>query len=250
MTNIIPRTSRLKKKILTRLFGTITSVRTTEPIVALTFDDGPDPIDTPKLLDLLEHHNIRATFFVLGIRVLQHPELIDRMVQAGHAIGNHSWSHKSLPTLNFYKRLQEIKKTHNIIKPHDKMLFRPPFGHMDWPTCFDIRRCGYRLVTWNMVAYDWLDHPENELMTAIESKLKPGSILLLHDSLYTFERVEYRNRQPLFSALSQLFKKIGSQYTFVTLPELLQKGEAIKVYRHYRGDPDWLKSQMCMGSIN
>jgi peptidoglycan-N-acetylglucosamine deacetylase len=250
MSHIIPRPSMFKKKLLTHLFGTITGVKTNEPIVALTFDDGPDPIDTTKLLDLLEHHNIQATFFVLGLRVLQHPELIDRMVKAGHALGNHSWSHKSMPTLNSYRRLQEIKKTHNIIKPHGEMLFRPPFGHMDWPTCYDVRRCGYRLVTWNMMAFDWLDHCENEIMTAIESKLRPGGIVLLHDSLYTFERNEYRNREPLIAALHQLFTKLGTQYSFVTLPELLKRGPAIKVYRHSCGDSDWLKGQMSMRSIN
>lgn len=73
MLNITFKPTMLKKKILTRLFGAIAGVRTTEPIIAFTFDDGPDPYDTPKVLDLLEHHGVKATFFVLGIRVLQHP---------------------------------------------------------------------------------------------------------------------------------------------------------------------------------
>jgi peptidoglycan/xylan/chitin deacetylase (PgdA/CDA1 family) len=250
MINITQKPAKFKKKILTRLFGTITGVKTSEPIVALTFDDGPDPHDTPKVLELLEHHGVRATFFVLGIRALQHPKLIERIAQSGHALGNHSWSHKSMPTLNSYKRLQEIKKTHNILKPHGKMILRPPFGHMNWPTCRDVLRCGYRLVTWNVTAIDWLDHSDKEIATSIESKLKPGSIILLHDSLYTFGRIEYRSRKPLLSALDSLLEKLRPQYSFLTVPELLQRGRAIKIYRQNLGDPDWLKNRMCASNIN
>jgi peptidoglycan/xylan/chitin deacetylase (PgdA/CDA1 family) len=250
MFNIMFKPTMLKKKIFTRLFGAITGVRTTEPIIAFTFDDGPDPNDTPKILDLLEHHGVKATFFVLGIRVLQHPELIERIIQSGHALGNHSWSHRSMPSLNSFKRLQEIKKTHNILKPYGKKLLRPPFGHMDWPTCRDILRCGYHPVTWNVTAFDWLDHSEKEIISSIESKLKPGSIVLLHDSLYTFEDAKYRNRKPLLSALNHLFEKLRPQYSFVTVPELLKRGRAIKRYQHNLGDPDWLKSRKWASNIN
>lgn len=244
MIDFSHKAAKFKTKALARLCGTITHVRTSRPVIALTFDDGPDPVETPKILDLLERHGAKATFFVLGIRAAQHPKLIQRMAQSGHALGNHGWSHASMPTLSSRLRRQEIMKTHKVLKPYGTRLFRPPFGHYDWPTCLDLARCGCRSVAWNVAARDWLDRTDQQIMTLLEDKLKPGSIVLLHDSLYTFERVEYRSRKPLLSALDQLIGKLRTQYSFVTIPELLQTGRSNKVCRFQRGDQTWLESQL------
>ena len=240
----IKNPSLIRKLLLDRSLGSITNVRTTTPVIALTFDDGPDAVDTPRLLDLLDHHKVRATFFVLGVRAKRHPDIIARMVKSKHAIGNHGWSHASMPALSAKERRHEIRKTYKALKPHGSKLFRPPFGHMDWPTRRDVLLCGFKPVTWNIVAYDWIDRTDGEILESIESGLNPGSIVLLHDSLYTYQNFEHRNREPLLSALDQLIQKTKSQYSFVTVPELLRSGKARRVYWLKRGDNAWLNSQI------
>lgn len=238
--------TEFKHKLFAPLLGTVTSVRTRKPLVALTFDDGPDERDTPELLELLDCHNAKATFFVLGMRAAKHPELIRRMFQSGHTLANHGWSHTSMPTLSSQKRREEILKTHKILQPYGSNLFRPPYGHLDWPAYYDIKRCGHLTIAWNIVGHDWLDHSDEDILTRIVKKLKPGSIILLHDSLYTFEKNEHRNRRPMLSALDQLLKKVSGQFSFVTVPQLLKNGTLMKTYWFEQGDPQWLKRQVSL----
>src|SRR4051794_38727678 len=97
-----PRAMRVKRLIDATyrvLAGAITSVETEQPLVALTFDDGPDPLSTPSVLRLLERHNARATFFMVGAAAYRHPDLVRQVAQAGHVIANHSWDHSSFTAL-------------------------------------------------------------------------------------------------------------------------------------------------------
>src|SRR6478735_7834989 len=98
----IRKIGRMSRRLLVpieRRFGVITHVDTTEAVVALTFDDGPHPQWTPRLLDLLDRHGAKATFFMVGEMAMRHPDLVDRVISAGHAIGNHSWNHPSFPAV-------------------------------------------------------------------------------------------------------------------------------------------------------
>jgi peptidoglycan-N-acetylglucosamine deacetylase len=235
-----------KKSILSRLCGTITHVRSAKPVVALTFDDGPDPEDTPKVLHLLNRYNVHATFFMLGVRAAQNPEIVAQVARSGHSIGNHGWSHTSLPSMTSKNRRQEIKKTQRILAPHGSDLFRPPFGHMDWPTYRDLLLCGYRPITWNVIAYDWTDRTDKQILSSIDSGLNPGSIVLLHDSLYTYQELDHRDREPMLAALEQFIQKISTTFSFLTIPELLKTGRANKIYWLKRGNDSWLKSQARM----
>jgi peptidoglycan/xylan/chitin deacetylase (PgdA/CDA1 family) len=232
-----------KKISLGLLFGTITSVRTNKPAVALTFDDGPDPEDTPNVLNLLNRYDARATFFMLGVRAAQYPDIVAQVAHSGHSIGNHGWSHTSLPLLTSKCRRQEINKTRRILAPHGSLFFRPPFGHMNLSTCLDVRRCGYTTIAWDIVATDWIDHSEKEILKAVEQKMHPGAIILLHDSLYTFQDAGHRNRQPMLSALEQLLKKWHKRFAFLSIPELLRQGSAKKEYWEKRGQWNWLRNQ-------
>jgi peptidoglycan/xylan/chitin deacetylase (PgdA/CDA1 family) len=237
-----------KKSFLGPLFGTVASVRTRTPAVALTFDDGPDPEDTPKVLRLLDRYNARATFFMLGVRAAQYPELVAQVARSGNSIGNHGWSHTSLPLLTRKGRRQEINRTREILKPYGSDLFRPPYGHMNFSTYLDIRRCGYTAIAWDIVATDWIDHPDREIFNAIEKKIHPGAIILLHDSLYTFQEAGHRNRQPMLSALERLLKQWHKHFAFLSIPELLEQGSANKEYWVKLGQHDWLSNQKNLGA--
>src|SRR6266849_2574451 len=99
------------------LIGTIAHVATRDAVAALTFDDGPHPEYTPRLLQILERHQARATFFMLGEKAHRYPELVQRVAQAGHAIGNHSWDHPVFPEISRRERRDQIRACAKAIDP-------------------------------------------------------------------------------------------------------------------------------------
>src|SRR5690242_18370490 len=104
MIELLRTTYRRLKSIPLFVFGTITHVSTSKPAVALTFDDGPDPVFTPRLLDILQQHHAKATFFMVGQAAERHPDIVKKVAAAGHAIGNLSWDHPSFPLLTGRER--------------------------------------------------------------------------------------------------------------------------------------------------
>jgi peptidoglycan-N-acetylglucosamine deacetylase len=109
------------------VIGTISHVHTRESVAALTFDDGPDPEYTPRLLAILERYRAQATFFMTGKAAQAHPELVRRVAQAGHAIGNHSWDHPSFPLISGRERRAQIRACAQALVPYGSRLFRPPY---------------------------------------------------------------------------------------------------------------------------
>ena len=99
--------------------------------MALTFDDGPDPEHTPRLLEVLARHGAKATFFMVGARAARHPELVARVAAEGHEIGNHGWDHPSLPALPSAAVAGQLERTRAVLAPHGQALMRPPYGHQD-----------------------------------------------------------------------------------------------------------------------
>ena len=128
--------------------GTITSVDTRDNVAALTFDDGPDPTCTPRLLDILERHHASATFFVVGETAQKYPELIRRMAQSGHAIGHHSWDHPAFPLITGRERRAQMRACAKAIAPYGQRIFRPPFGAQDVASRLSVFWLGYRVITW------------------------------------------------------------------------------------------------------
>jgi peptidoglycan-N-acetylglucosamine deacetylase len=155
--------------------------------VALTFDDGPDPVDTPKLLDLLREKDVKATFFVVGKRADQHPEIVRRAWVEGHLVANHTWSHNSLFCFLTPGRLRaEIERGSESVR-HScgfwPRLFRSPVGlrHPYLAPCLEA--LGLEYISWSIRTFDTLSTNSSVLAQRILNKAASGDIILLHDRL-------------------------------------------------------------------
>ena len=212
----------------TGVLGTITHVNTTSPLVSLTFDDGPDPEYTPKLLSILEEFKARATFFMVGESAEKHPELVKQVSDAGHCVANHTWNH---PSLRFSKSNEvdtQLKKCNNAIAPYGDKILRPPWGELSLSSRFRAFRNGYKVVTWNAHAQDWIETDPEKMTRRLIEEVKPGSIVLLHDTIYFSrnENAQY-NREPVLQAVKDLLEQTSGSYQYVTIPELLKKGQPV-----------------------
>lgn len=208
--------------------GTVVAVRTQEPVVALTFDDGPDPDFTPLLLDVLEAHGARATFFMIGERAEGDPALVAEVAGRGHAVGNHTHTHPSLPALKARRRREEIRRCSRALGSHERRLFRPPKGHQSLGSRLDALRCGYRVVGWSGEAEDWIAHDPGWIARRLRDRLAPGRILLLHDGLWDPVDEAAADRGPTVEAVRLLLEAVSERYRFVTLPELLRAGREVR----------------------
>lgn len=222
-------------------FGTVVGVATGEPVAALTFDDGPDPEATPRLLELLERHGARGTFFMVGRAAARHPELVARVAAGGHAVGNHSWDHPSFPLLRGRWRRCQLRWTADALAPHEVKLFRPPYGHQTPGSQLDAARLGYRTVMGDLIAEDWRDDPPEALVARVLRRFRPGSIALFHDALYTTTDERFRDRGPTIRAVELLLEHFAGRVRFVTVPELLRLGRARKWPLYRRADLGWLR---------
>jgi peptidoglycan/xylan/chitin deacetylase (PgdA/CDA1 family) len=158
-------------------------VKTDEPLVALTFDDGPDPIHTPQVLAILEQHHASATFFVIGERALRHPELVARIKREGHEVGNHYFMDGSTlrhSEAEFQDYLERTERAAGIVAPK---LFRPP-GGVAWPGQIDLARSrGYVCVLGSAYPHDPAHPPVAYIRWLTEKNLAPGAIVILHDGI-------------------------------------------------------------------
>lgn len=158
--------------------------KTGKPVVALTFDDGPDPQTTPWLLDLLETQGIRVTFFVTGERVARHGELIRAILSKGHDIGNHSFSHDVLLMLRTMERLvREVEATQNQLQRFGifPLAFRPPVGITNPKLGAVLRRQGLFCVNFSCRAWDGGNRFVRDMSRRILNKVRPDDIIVLHD---------------------------------------------------------------------
>jgi peptidoglycan/xylan/chitin deacetylase (PgdA/CDA1 family) len=162
-------------------------VNTTEKVVALTFDDGPQTYFTPQVLDILQAHHAEAAFFCIGKNIEAQEELLKRIHAEGHLIGNHSYSHHFwFDLFGAGQMLEELRLTDTLVenatglRPH---FFRPPYGVTNPNLRKAVMRGGYFPLGWNIRSLDTIARKEDELLHRIISKLQPGSIILLHDSM-------------------------------------------------------------------
>lgn len=228
------------ERLLAPLLGTVVAVETREPLVALTFDDGPDPEATPRLLELLARHGAHATFFALGRQLERHPHLAARIASEGHALANHTFDHPSLPRLGGRARRRDLRAAQRALGARSSGLVRPPYGHLDPASRLDMLRLGLQPVGWSAHCEDWRAHDAEALRARLEPALRPGAIVLMHDRLHAWDDPAARDRSPLLTALDAALNAAPAGTRFVTVPELLRAGRARRRIRWRRGDDAWL----------
>ena len=164
----------------------ICSVNTSEKIIALSFDDGPAEKKTIRILDILKDNHVEAAFFCIGKNMPENEEVLKRMAGDGHIIGNHSHSHHSLFDLYSSKKmlneLELASQTCQEITGNYPRFFRPPFGVTNPNLKKAVLKGGFISIGWSIRSYDTVIGNEERLLTRILDRLKPGAILLLHDS--------------------------------------------------------------------
>lgn len=165
---------------------TLCRKRIDKPYVALTFDDGPDVEMTPRVLDVLDRHGIKATFFLIGEQVRKYPDIVRRIIAEGHIVGNHTYTHSAkFPLSNSRSVRKEIEDAQQAVEDLVGIrmrLFRPPFGVTN-PIIGDVvRYCGMQAVGWSIRSLDTFESRDrNAVCKRIKRKLHNGAVILLHD---------------------------------------------------------------------
>lgn len=159
--------------------------------VALTYDDGPNPAVTPRLLEVLKKHDASATFFMCGRAAARHPELVKAVAEAGHAIGSHTWDHprKGITALTDDVWQNQFVRTHRILEElvgSPVPWYRPPRGITNRPTWSSLREKGLTTVTWSIDGWDCKLRDPREIARGVLEQIEPGAIILLHDANAVF----------------------------------------------------------------
>ncbi|SUV03948.1 polysaccharide deacetylase [Priestia megaterium] len=192
--------------------------------IAFTFDDGPNPIYTPILLDLLKENEVKATFFVVGTKVEKYPELIQRMHNEGHLIGIHNYVHHSNWLMSPWKVRKGLKNTAKVIESITgvtPMYYRPPWGMLN---IFDfIGRGKYKIILWSIMAEDWRTAGGSEKIKKRLANIKGGDVILLHDCGDTLGAESEAPRNTI-NALRDVLKTVKTKgFTCVRVDELVEK---------------------------
>lgn len=190
------------------------------PYVAISFDDGPHPTLTPKLLDILKERNVKATFYVIGKNVAQYPEIVKRMAAEGHEVGNHTWNHPSLPKLSAATVAEEIQKTTRAIVDAcgiTPTTMRPPYGATN--AALNKRMAqefGLPVILWSVDPQDWKIRRASHVSTHLVQNTSAGDILLAHD-------IHPSTIEAMPATLDALLAK---GFKFTTVTELLRMDKA------------------------
>jgi len=159
---------------------------TTKNAIALTFDDGPNPNFTLKILELLEQYNAKATFFCVGKHIEKYPNIVKEIIEKGHEIGNHSYSHSNnYGFLSTKKVVLDLKKTQQLIKVQTgkkNTIFRPPFGVTNPNIAKAIKQLNLQAIGWSIRSLDTVAKSPEKVYQKIKKNLKKGAIILLHDT--------------------------------------------------------------------
>lgn len=188
--------------------------------VAFTFDDAPDDKFTPQVLDVLKSEGVKATFFLIGNRVEAHPEIVQRMIDEGHVVGNHSYNHANLPKLSDAEFQNQVVKTDHIIRSisgYTPNFIRPPYGNIGESQIQWLASQHKTIVNWNVDSLDWKGLNAEQVKTNVLAHVHPGSIILQHAAGGNGEDLTGS-----VQALPDIIKKLRNDgVKLVTIPELL-----------------------------
>jgi peptidoglycan/xylan/chitin deacetylase (PgdA/CDA1 family) len=152
--------------------------------IHITFDDGPDPAATPAILDLLKKHGVRATFFILGEKAKKYPELIQRIINEGHELGEHGYRHFHPWKCSPYQCTKDFFKSNKVlgmITKKEITLFRPPYGKLNFITLLYVLFKKRRFYYWSIDPQDYGHTSPDEIVAYIKKRAVPGDVVLLHD---------------------------------------------------------------------
>lgn len=195
----------------------VSKPKSKDKLVALTFDDGPDLRYTPAILDILKEKGVEATFFVVGTQVNKYPEVVMRMVEEGHAIGNHTSSHKDLSKLSKSGIIEQITSADEVIQNtlgYVPSLFRAPYGAVSDTLRRVVEEKGLRMVGWTVDTRDWAGTSINQMRSVIRNQTKPNGIILMH----SFGGKHIRNTVEMLPAVIDDLHKLG--YKLVTVDQI------------------------------
>ncbi len=208
--------------------GTVYRIRASEKVVALTFDDGPSPVWTPQILDELKKAGIKATFFMLGDHVEQYPDVARRVAAEGHEIANHTYDHQTILYYNPEELKNEISHAQKVIEDITGIktrYFRPPKAWLSQAEKQQIKEMGYTTILWSLNSKDWVTFHDKQITAYILGHIRPGDIILFHDSGGVFSH-QGGNRKQTVKTIPRLVEKLKEKgYRFVTISELLNLQE-------------------------
>src|SRR4030088_1502313 len=190
--------------------------------IALTYDDGPNDPHTLKLVEVLAKHNVRATFFMIGRYVRQRPDIALAVAQAGHVIGNHTFTHRLLifeSAARTRTQLVDCKQALEDAVGEHSNLFRPPFGGRRPATLRVARALGLETVMWNVTGYDWNAPPAAVIEKKVMRQIRGGDVILLHDGGHRAMGADRAQTVIATEYMIRVYKDEG--YEFVTVEEML-----------------------------
>ncbi len=211
----------------THFYGpTFSEVKTSRKVVALTFDDGPNPPYTGQVLDILREEGVPATFFVIGKNAEKHPELLKRMIAEGHEVGNHTYIHGDLLKADRTTIADEVDRTNRIIRDitgAPAKVVRPPHGFRDAVVLEVMAERGLKVVEWSVSCRDWTNPGVETIVSRTLDKVKSGAVILLHDGDGV---AACAPRAQTVAAARRIIRELKSQgYKFVTVDEILKTEE-------------------------
>lgn len=188
--------------------------------VALSFDDGPDIRFTPMVLDVLDKHDVKATFFMMGSRAKEHRDIVERVNNAGHVIGNHTYWHPNLPKEELDRLDWEVKETEKVIEDivgYKPRLFRSPYGALNEEMVEKLAAMDNKIIGWDVDSIDWKQPGADVVADNVLSNVSPGSIILMHDGGdWTMDL------SGTAEGLDRIITKLKDDgIEFVTIPELI-----------------------------
>lgn len=189
--------------------------------IALTFDDGPHPRLTPKILDILDKYDIKATFFVIGVNATYYPDALKQAVSRGHEIANHTLTHPHLSDADENTLISEIsacqKEIYNITGVSTS-LFRPPEGFIKGSVETAAVALNYKVILWDIDTRDWAHTPPHDIYKNVVNNVKSGDVILMHDFI--------GHNSPTPESLEMFIPELLSRgYKFVTVSELIETND-------------------------
>ncbi len=190
-----------------------------DKVVALTFDDGPDRVYTPKVLDVLKQKDVLGSFFLIGNRVEEYPDVVERIINEGHVVGNHTYTHPEILKAGgnpFSKELSLTEEVFSKFGLSGSGFFRPPYGAISPSLVEEAGNLGYRVALWSVDSLDWRGLPKDRVVSNVVPLVAPGSVVLQHSAGGPGEDLSGS-----VQALPEIIDTLrASGYRFVTLAEM------------------------------